>query len=409
MDGFGRFYRLHCHTRHYSWGCRAREDRQPYIADLLGERAAPGQPWAELWMGAHPSLSAEVLTETGKEALTTLIAAHPQELLGAANLAAGFQTLPFLLKILSCERPLSIQSHPDKDNARRLHALRSERYPDDNHKPEIMVALTDFRALVGFRPLEQILPQLLRLQSLAPWAAVWREAPELTLQVLCETLLNFPGSLLRPMLRSLRRELSLLSDASIEDSLCLDLLDESPADRGVLFAYILNRLVLRPGEALQVPADEPHAYLRGTGVECMANSDNVIRVGLTSKPIDIPALVSTVNFTPRDVQPNYGEELAPGHRVYRTPAREFQVEMLHDAPLSLSQRAAVPGVFLVLSGAVELRAPGMSPTFAERGSSWLRPASQRSGELQPLEPGTCVAWAEGIVSAGAEALSPSGG
>lgn len=402
MDGFGRFYRLHGHVRHYPWGCRARDDRQPFIADLLGESAAPGQPWAELWLGAHPSLSAEIVTAAGEAKLSAFIDAHREEVLGETTLAAGFQTLPFLLKVLSCERPLSIQSHPDKQNAVRLHALRPEKYPDDNHKPEIMIALTEFRALTGFRELEAVLPQLSRLESLAPWSAVWQEASELTLQVLCETLLMFPGSLMRPMLRALRRELSLLSDATSEDRLCLDLLDGSPADRGVLFAYILNRVKLRPGEAMYIPSDEPHAYLRGTGVECMANSDNVIRVGLTPKPIDVPALVSTVKFVARSVQPDGGEEKTLGHRVYRTPAREFQVEMLRDASLDIAQRPAVPGVLLVLSGAVELSAPGVAACVAGRGSSWLRPAALTAGSLRPLTAGTCVAWAEGVVNASAD-------
>ncbi|NMA46978.1 MAG: mannose-6-phosphate isomerase, class I [Lentisphaerae bacterium] len=402
MDGFGRFYRLHCHVRHYPWGCRAHGERQPYIADLLGESAAPGQPWAELWLGAHPSLSAEVVTESGEENLATFIDAHQEEILGATTLAAGFQTLPFLLKVLSCERPLSIQSHPDKQNAVRLHALRPEKYPDDNHKPELLIALTDFRALAGFRELDAVLPQLSRLKSLAPWSAVWQEASELTLRVLCETLLLFPGSLMRPMLRALRRELSLLSDVTFEDRLCLDLLDSAPADRGVLFAYILNRVKLRPGEAMFIPPGEPHAYLRGTGMECMANSDNVIRVGLTPKPIDVPALVSTVKFTARAVQPDCGEEMAPGQQLYRTPAQEFQALMLRDASLDIAQRPVVPGVFLVLSGAVELSAPGMTPCVAKRGSSWLRPAALTAGSLRPLESNTCVVWAEGVVSDQAE-------
>lgn len=403
MDGLGRFFRLRSHVRHYPWGCRRHGDRQPYIAELLGETAAVDQPWAELWIGAHPSLSAEVLTDAGEVKLTDFIAAHPREVLGDATLAAGFQTLPFLLKVLSCERALSIQSHPDKGNAVRLHTLRPQKYPDDNHKPEIMIALTDFAALAGFCELSQVMPQLDRLSSLAPWRAVWREASVLTLLVLCETLLMLPGSLMRPMLRALRRELSLMPSPTAEDVLCLNLLDGSPADRGVLFAYILNRVSMRPGEAIYIPANEPHAYLHGTGVECMANSDNVIRVGLTPKPIDITALVDTVQFTARAVAPTAGEEIAPGHRLYPAAAREFQVEVLTDTVLSLSDRRAVPGVFLVLSGAVELSDGVGGTRMAERGSSWLRPAACVSGWLRPMRSGTCVAWAEGVATAGLSA------
>ena len=293
MSTSRQIYELESGVQHYAWGCRSRDGKKPYIADLLGETAG-NSPWAELWIGAHPSLCSKIVANGAKEPLSDFIAENPQGCLGAETLNAGFQTLPFLLKVLSCERALSIQSHPDKKSAERLHERSPRKYPDDNHKPEIMIALTPFRAMAGFRKAEDALKDLDRLSCIHDWRQVFEAAMDITPRVLCETLLNLPSSLIRTILTNLQKELESKEMRTEREQLVLDLIKQNPCDRGVLFGFLLNIIELKPGEFLYIPPNEPHAYLCGTGVECMANSDNVIRAGLTPKFIDIRALLGTL-------------------------------------------------------------------------------------------------------------------
>lgn len=397
MDLTGRFYQLDSHVRHYAWGMRRHGEQLPYIADLLGEEPGRNIPWAELWIGAHPSLSSEVrLPGGGTERLDQVLAAHGSAAVGELPAGQPAAALPFLLKVLSCERALSIQSHPDKATAERLHELQPSHYPDGNHKPEVMIGLTKFEAMAGFRPLAAVLADLNGLSAVAPWRQIWEEANEVTMRVLCETLLNLPGSVARAMLVNLRRELLARGEAQSDaDRLCLLLQEQNPCDRGVMFAYLLNHICLAPGEALYIPANEPHAYLCGTGIECMANSDNVIRAGLTPKHIDIRALLSTLNFNPWDIALSGGERLADGERLYAVPASEFQVSVFADgATVDLSRRRAVAGLFLVVDGSYEFADAAGGTVTAARGTTWFRPACLRAGTVRPLEKGSRLALAE---------------
>ncbi len=377
----GRFYELRSHVQHYSWGCCTRGDDVAYISDLVG--AEPdSRPWAELWIGAHPSLSSEVDRGNGWELLNEVIASDTEGTLGGSLLSRGFNKLPFLLKVLSCERALSIQSHPDLEWARRLHCSNPRRYPDANHKPEIMIALTEFYALAGFRSTASILDDLECLGSIRMWRQIWREAVELTPRVFCETLLNLPGSVARVMLQDLRRELKSRREPTEREALALWLLDQHPCDRGVLFAFLLNYLRFEPGSCVYIPPNEPHAYLRGTGVECMANSDNVIRAGLTSKTIDIRALLGTLTFKSGSVKVCSGISESGGVTLFKSPAREFQVRFIRDVRFDVSRLAGVPGVALVLSGSWHFRNES-TDQVGKRGSSWFWPASMRCGTLEP--------------------------
>lgn len=397
MELSSRFYKLVSHVRHYAWGVRRHGDSVPPIASLLGEDPGKNIPWAELWIGAHPSLSSDIaLPDGGTERLDRALASSDSAIVGKIPEGVSLSGLPYLLKVLSCERALSIQSHPDKANAERLHAASPSNYPDDNHKPEVMIGLTSFDALAGFRPLEDSLKDLCSLASVAPWRSVWEEAEEVTMRVLCETLLNLPGSVARGMLVSLRKEL-LAQGEQLNDSgrLCLELQDLNPCDRGVMFAYLLNHVHMAPGEALYIPANEPHAYLRGTGIECMANSDNVIRAGLTPKHIDIRALLSTLNFGNWQVSLSPGELLPSGERVYATPAREFQVSIVEGkCALSMSDRRNVAGVCLVLDGEFEFDDGDGVVQRGGRGTTWFRPGCLRSGVIRGLRDDCRLAYAE---------------
>ncbi|MBP5673490.1 MAG: mannose-6-phosphate isomerase, class I [Victivallales bacterium] len=387
MNTTAQIYSLESGVQHYAWGCRSHDGQKPYIADLL-DQPAGNTPWAELWIGAHPSLCSQIVVDGKKEPLSDFIAENPQERLGKMTLDAGFQELPFLLKILSCERALSIQSHPDKKSAERLHNRSPRKYPDDNHKPEIMIALTPFKAMAGFRKAEDALQDLNTLSCIHYWRQVYEAAMDITPRVLCETLLNLPSSIVRTILTDLQKELESKEKCTERENLVLNLIKQNPCDRGVLFGFLLNIIELKPGEFLYIPPNEPHAYLGGTGVECMANSDNVIRAGLTPKFIDIRALLATLTFSSETVSSAAPQKEGDGVRLYASPAREYEVRIFDDIAVDFSERSGVPGVLLVLSGAYELAWPGGQTVVAQRGSSWFFPASLTTATAKPLEKGS---------------------
>ena len=391
MSTSGQIYALESGVQHYAWGCRFRDGKNPYIAELLGE-AAGKTPWAELWIGAHPSLCSQIIADGEKKPLNAFIAADPQDCLGDKTLKAGYQELPFLLKVLSCERALSIQSHPDKKTAEKLHEKDPRHYPDANHKPEIMIAITPFKALGGFRKAEDIIADLDKLACVQPWRQVYQEAASITPKALCETLLNLPMSLIRKMLTSLQKELTAKEKRTEREDLVLDLIKQYPCDRGVLFGFLLNIIRLNPGDFLYIPPNEPHAYLNGTGVECMANSDNVIRAGLTPKNIDIHVLLNTLTFKSETVAEAAPQQEGDGVRLYACPAREYEVRIFDGVNVDFSERSGVPGVLLVLSGSYELTWPG-GRAVAKRGSSWFFPASLKEATAKPLEPDSELAMA----------------
>ncbi len=366
---------------------RRHGDVLPYIAELLNEDSGKAIPWAELWIGAHPSLSSDIVTNGGSVRLDKALEESGADALWAVPAGMPRDRLPFLLKVLSCERALSIQSHPDKRTAEALHARMPQNYPDDNHKPEVMIALTPFEAMAGFRPLTEAVSELERLSGVAPWRQVWKEAREVTMRILCVTLLRLPGSIAREMLIALRKELRQKGEGGSDcDRLCLRLMEQNPCDRGVMFAYLLNHLRLAPGEALYIPANEPHAYLDGTGIECMANSDNVIRAGLTSKTIDVRTLLETLNFEEVANGVSSGREVVKGERVYETPAAEFRVTFFSDgASVDVSARRAVACVMLVIDGEYEFDSGDGRVEVGGRGTSWFRPALLKKGFVRPKD------------------------
>ena len=391
MSTSGQLYALESGVQHYAWGCRLRDGKTPYIAELLGESAGK-TPWAELWIGAHPSLCSQIVADGEKEPLNAFIAADPKDCLGDKTLKAGYQELPFLLKVLSCERALSIQSHPDKKTAEKLHEKDPRHYPDANHKPEIMIAITPFKALGGFRKAEDIIADLDKLACVQPWRQVYQEAASITPKALCDTLLNLPMSIIRKILTRLQKELAAKEKRTEREDLVLNLIKQYPCDRGVLFGFLLNIILLNPGDFLYIPPNEPHAYLNGTGVECMANSDNVIRAGLTPKNIDIHVLLNTLTFKSETVAAAAPQQEGEGVRLYACPAREYEVRIFDGKNVDFSERSGVPGVLLVLSGSYELTWPG-GRAVAKRGSSWFFPASLKEATAKPLEPGSELAMA----------------
>ena len=398
MKNLDNFYRLFGGIRHYVWGQRASEGGVAFIAQLLGEEAGD-DAWAELWLGAHPSLPSKVLMDNARHPLDEEIAARPVEWLGqAAASAVTPPQLSFLYKVLACSHPLSIQSHPDAAAAARLHAAKPELYPDGNDKTEIMVALEPFEALAGFRNQQLIRRDLAAVSAFAPLLEQWRAgANAASLKGLCAALFAMADEPRQSMLAAALAEVTSAGrPANPAEALFVKLSAEYPGDRGTFFAFLLNQITLQPGQALFLAPNTPHAYQKGAGIECMTNSDNVIRAGLTPKAVDVETLMATLNFQDEGamlLEPVREARGAGCVERYVLPTPKFQLAFYRDAPCQVAELGDAIGIFLVVSGRVELHAEGQSPIEAGKGNACVRPAALRHATVTPLEPGTLVAWA----------------
>lgn len=310
----------------YAWGSKV------HIPKLLGEPTPSETPQAELWMGAHPKAPSRV----GNRSLTELIAEDPIGMLGAATASRYVNRLPFLFKLLAADTPLSIQAHPNKAQAEEGFAAEdaaglaldapNRNYKDDNHKPEIFCALSQFWGLNGFRKIAQLLELLdeAELRTIAAETSSLRDSPNrdgLRQFFRAVVALNDvrKRSLLDELLTSARR----LEVRRPEYPWILRISDLHPGDIGVVCVLLLNLVKLEPGQAMFCAAGDLHAYLDGFGVELMANSDNVLRGGLTPKHVDIPELMKTLTFNDRNV-----EVIEPRNGRYATPADEFVLSVL---------------------------------------------------------------------------------
>lgn len=373
-----RLYRLTCDVRHYSWGDRGTPDRAPFIAALLGLPSG-GRPFAELWIGAHPSLPSTVADWPGSPSLDALIRAQPALFLGPG--AADEAELPFLLKVLSCSQPLSIQAHPDRELAARLHARAPQHYPDANHKPEIAVALTPFEALACFRHQEEVLADVRRLP---PLAGLFAEVPAGShwLRLAYARVLRAPPAVVTAALAATADSLRRSGCRTEHDRLfcrCLDLFHQ---DRGALSVYFLNYVALLPGQAIYLPPNEPHAYLAGTIVECMASSDNVVRAGLTSKHVDTDVLLGMLTYRQGPPRVRSGARRALGARRYGVARAGFAVELREfRAPAVVTSRARV-SLVLVLEGELRVATPTWEMS-APRGTALVWPAAVSAIRVTP--------------------------
>lgn len=328
--------------RPYDWGSRTA------LAELLGVEPT-GRPQAELWAGAHPAAPSRV----DGTPLDVLIDRDPIGMLGAPSVERFGPTLPYLLKVLAVEKPLSLQVHPSTAQAEAGFAREEAQgipvddpartYKDPFHKPEMVCALTEFHGLCGFRdPAETAgLLEDLKVPELDPWIAALRTEP--------------PAEALRTVLTEMLDERSRPLQAAVEPALTgvyADIARAHPGDPGVLAALLLDHVELKPGQALFLGAGVPHSYLGGLAIEVMANSDNVVRCGLTAKHIDVPELMRVVEFVPS--RPHRVEPTAD-HR-YRTTAEEFTL-VRHDlAEVPEDLPAGLPQTLLCLEGEARLAA-----------------------------------------------------
>ncbi|GAC1450207.1 MAG: mannose-6-phosphate isomerase, class I [Pseudarthrobacter sp.] len=388
-------YELENALRDYAWGSRTA------IADLLG-RPASGGPEAELWIGAHPGAPSTARWTDGSETpLDALIASDPEHFLGSESVAEFGPRLPFLAKLLAAAQPLSLQVHPSIEQAREGFARENaagiapdaanRNYRDDNHKPEMIFALTPFESLCGFRDPAATRKILAHISSC--FDLIETEVPHLLTELIQSLDNPDEGAGLRAAFERLiqggedvPRDTStvaaaLASSTSLapyqrELSTVIKLNEQYPGDPGVLISLLLNRISLAPGEAVYLPEGKIHAYLSGLGVEVMASSDNVLRGGLTPKFIDVPELLRTVDFTSVEVPMLNPEISGLGQELYRPPFREFQLQRIElapgAAPVPLAQSGAA--VVIVVAGAVYLDSPKGDLELARGGSAFLAAA-----------------------------------
>jgi mannose-6-phosphate isomerase len=324
-------------VQHYAWGSL---DALPSLLGVPGD----GRPWAELWFGAHPIAPAMLSRDGGWRRLDEVIAADPIGELGPRVVERFGPRLPFLLKVLAAAEPLSLQAHPSGAQARAGYAREealgipltaaNRLYRDDWAKPELLCALGPFEALCGFRPVAATIELLdaLAVAELQPFVEVLRGDPSAdALRYVMGSLLTMPSGDQALLVAAVAAAASRLERWPLERTALEALSARYPGDVGVVVALLLNCVRLAPGEAVYLDAGNLHAYLRGTGVEIMATSDNVLRGGLTPKHIDVGELLRTVDTSPLDdpiVRARDGE--------YDTPAPEF-----HLRRLSLSETFAV--------------------------------------------------------------------
>ena len=366
--------------QNYAWGSPTA------LAELMG-RTATGRPEAELWIGAHPKAPSRLVDGTS---LLQHIDADRASALGPTVNGDFAGRLPFLLKVLAVEAPLSLQAHPDRAQAREGFA-REERagvpmgaaernYKDDNHKPELLCALTPFEALCGFRAPAEAAALLaeLGLERAELVQKLASREPE-PLRGAFDHLMTLGGE---SKARLLEQIVTRAAQAAEQGSRfaasyrwAVALAGHYPGDIGAACSLLLNYVALEPLQAIFLEAGRLHAYLKGVGVELMANSDNVLRGGLTPKHVDVPELCRVLRFDDQVALP-VPTHVHGGEVRYRTPAHEFALSRIElGGTTAFEAEVSGPELLLCTEGSVELTSSGESLSL-KRGAACFVPASQ---------------------------------
>lgn len=375
--------RLSNTVRPYAWGSTTA------IPELLGI-APTGEPQAEMWMGAHPGAPSRLTRttsagEAGRERpLTEVIAADPERELGRATVEKFGPRLPFLLKLLAAGAPLSLRVHPDLAQAKQGYEDEERRsvpidaphrtYKDANHKPELICALTPFAGLCGFRRPTEAAETMaaLGVDSLKPYVDLLGAHPEEA--ALREVLTAILAADPTEMAETVNQAAAAAERLGGTHAPYARIAHHFPGDPGVIAAMLLNYVELQPGEALFLGAGVPHAYLDGLGVEIMANSDNVLRCGLTPKHVDVPELLRIVRFEATDPGVLRPEASPSGEELYETPVDEFRLSRFDLSPGAdpVDLTRDTPQILLCTAGAPKAGTLGLAP-----GASVFVPSGER--------------------------------
>jgi mannose-6-phosphate isomerase len=350
-----RLFKIKGVVQHYSWG------GYDFIPQLLGIENKEHKTFAEYWLGAHPNHPS--LIENSNEKLAAYIGADASEVLGE-NVVRKFSSLPFLFKILDVRQMLSIQVHPSKESAALGFAEENKKnipvtapnrnYKDENHKPELMVALSDFWLLHGFKKEEKLKETLQAIPGFELLLDIFNTKGY---KGLYEEVMNMSQEKVNDILKPIvEKTIPLYQNNELQKDqedfwaarAALNFCKDENYDRGIFSIYFFNLVHLKKGEGIFQPQGMPHAYLEGQNVEVMANSDNVLRAGLTDKHIDVPELMKHVEFSP--TVPNVLSPASAFHRIFASPAEEFELHQyrLHQGQEIIETTTAE--IWLLLSG-----------------------------------------------------------
>lgn len=401
-----RIYRLDNPVQRYAWGS------VNGITEALGIPNPGGAPLAEVWMGAHPSAPSTVLEGESRIGLDELVRRDPAAALGAQVVERLGPSLPFLFKVLSAGSPLSIQAHPSKrkaelgferENLASIPLDAPDRnYRDPNHKPEMVVALTRFEMICGFRPVAEIIENMRQIvpgEFERDLERLERDPGRVELSVLFYALMSTDArSRDRLLAAASGRVAAALGSGSLSASRAgalrwtQSLMDYFPGDMGALLPLMLNYLVLEPGEAAFVAPGELHAHLAGTCFEIMANSDNVLRGGLTKKHVDVAELVSVLSFNPASLVVERPSPVAPFEEAYPAYVPDFAISRIALSPGDEYRRSSPgPDILLCESGEVELGGEGEWLPL-RRGESAFAAADSGLYRLRPRGSGRAVVF-----------------
>ncbi|GMI73447.1 PHOSPHOMANNOSE ISOMERASE 2, DARK INDUCIBLE 9 [Hibiscus trionum] len=372
-DNVDKVKRLRAWVQNYDWGrCGTEAQVARLLALNSGAEIKPERRYAEFWMGTHDSGPSFLADGNGDVGLKDWIWKNPN-VLGHKVLEKWGPDLPFLFKVLSVAKALSIQAHPDKELAKELHKLKPNLYKDANHKPEMALAITEFRALCGFITLEELkgvlvdVPEIVELVGTASAKQVLdiekqdgAEKVKYALRSVFTQLMSASKDMATKAISNLKSRLQVESQLRClteKEQLVLHLEKQYPGDIGVISAFFFNYVKLNPGEALYLGANEPHAYLSGDCIECMATSDNVVRAGLTPKHRDIQTLCSMLTYKQGYPDILKGFQLSQYITRYLPPFEEFEVDLCTLPKGALALFPAIPGpsIFLVFVGKGTLR------------------------------------------------------
>ena len=363
-----RPYLMKNKIQNYEWGTR---EEKAFIPKFLAMDPVGNKPYAELWIGAHPNAPSDVLMGDTWTSLIDLVNDFPREILGVYADVMGIPTkFPFLLKILSIAEPLSIQTHPNRFQAKSLHSQDPINYPDDNHKPEIAIALDSLNAFVGFKDHDQLVDTIKEYPELRVFANHKKQndltgldlspdESEAFIKEICTSLINSSekeGYLAELILQIEERIKHTPQTNNETENLFLQLSEKYPGDIGLIFMLLLKIVHIEKGDAIFIRPGVPHAYVSGNIVECMASSDNVVRAGLTPKFKDLKTLANIISYS----QSNFYVptlQVSQNEVVFQTPAKEFTISVIKlngTANVDLLTQNS-PEVLLILDGDLQIK------------------------------------------------------
>ena len=335
-------YSLISSAQNYTWGKKGKSSLVGKLYQLNG-KLINDEPYAELWMGTHKKCPSLIKIKDELIPLYTYIDSQ----------------LPYLFKVLSVNKALSIQAHPDKELAKKLHLNDPEHYPDDNHKPEMAIALTKFEMLCQFRDLNEIKTNLnevfefrMLIQDQTSLLKFIKNPTKILLKKIFKSFIECPSYLLEMNILSLQNRLKEKNEKTQLEKLIMLLIQEYNNDIGVFCPYFMNYITLNPGESIFINANEPHAYLYGDCIECMACSDNVVRAGLTKKFVDKKVLCKMLTYNTDYPNIISGKEINDNITLYTPPVNEFRIEKINieDNKLYNLSIQSTHSIILVLKG-----------------------------------------------------------